>query len=166
LNTDNKLITFFTVIAGGIVAYLMLGHSQTRQIDVSLLPTVNALLNTFTTILLVLAYVSIKQKKNVVHKYFMISAMVTSTLFLVSYLTYHYFSPGPKLYAGEWLVFYRIILFSHIVLAALILPFILKSFLLGLRNKTQKHKQFVKYTFPIWLYVSVTGVVIYIMLYM
>ncbi len=166
MKTDNKFIAIFTIVAGSIVAYLMFGHSQSKTIDVTFLPSINALLNSITTLLLIGAFISIKRKNKQLHKRLMITAMISSTLFLICYLTYHFYSPGPKLYEGQWVAIYRFILFSHIIWAALILPFILKSFLLGIRNKPTKHKQFVKFTFPIWLYVSLTGVVIYIMLYL
>ena len=99
------------------------------------------------------------------HKNVMLTCFGTSTLFLVSYVVYHWFKSGPKLYEGDFKTTYYIILFSHIVLAAIIIPLALFTLYRGWNNQLEKHRKIAKITLPIWLYVSVTGVVIYLMLY-
>ena len=95
----------------------------------------------------------------------MLAAFGVSTLFLISYVIYHWFKAGPKSYEGEFTTIYFIILISHIVLAAIILPMALITLYRGWQNQIQQHRKIAKITFPLWLYVSVTGVIIYLMLY-
>ena len=89
----------------------------------------------------------------------------TSSLFLVSYVIYHWFKAGPKLYAGEFITIYYFILISHILLAIFIIPLALITLYRGWNMEVAKHRKIAKITYPIWLYVSVTGVMIYLMLY-
>ena len=95
----------------------------------------------------------------------MLTCFGTSTLFLVSYVVYHWFKSGPKMYEGDFKTMYYIILFSHIVLAAIIIPLALFTLYRGWNSQLERHRNIAKITLPIWLYVSVTGVVIYLMLY-
>ena len=95
----------------------------------------------------------------------MLTAFATSSLFLVTYVVYHWFKAGPKLYDGQWITFYYIILLTHIVLAVLVLPLALVSLYRGWNNQVSKHKKIVKFSYPVWIYVSITGVIIYFMLY-
>ena len=134
--------------------------------SVSSLPLVNALLNSLATVLLVCGYVAIRRGKIQVHRALMLSAFGTSVLFLVSYLIYHYHA-GSKPYPGTGAlrVIYLTILATHIPLAALIVPLALLTAFRGLRSQFDRHVRIAVWTFPIWLYVSVTGVVIYLMLY-
>jgi putative membrane protein len=99
------------------------------------------------------------------HKIVMLSAFGTSSLFLVSYIIYHWFKSGPKLYTGDYQTVYYFILLTHIVLAAIIIPLALFTLYRGLSTQIDKHRKIAKITLPIWLYVSVTGVIIYYMLY-
>ena len=126
---------------------------------------VNATLNGITTLLLIIGYYLILNKKREAHKSVMLTSFGTSSLFLVSYVIYHWFKSGPKLYTGDFKIFYYIILFSHIILAALIIPLALFTLYRGWNNQIQKHRNIAKITLPIWLYVSATGVIIYLMLY-
>jgi uncharacterized membrane protein YozB (DUF420 family) len=131
------------------------------------LPTLNATLNSVSIVLLISGYISIKLRKSVKpHKAFMISAFVTSTLFLMSYLVYHS-QVGSVPYTGQgWIrSVYFFILISHIILAALIPPLALVTLYYGLRGNLPRHKGIARWTFPTWLYVSITGVLIYSMLY-
>ena len=96
----------------------------------------------------------------------MLTCFGTSTLFLVSYVVYHWFKSGPKKYGGDFEIIYFIILFSHIVLAAIIIPLALFTLYRGWNNQIKRHRSIAKITLPIWLYVSVTGVIIYLMLYL
>ena len=95
----------------------------------------------------------------------MLTSFGTSAAFLVSYIIYHWFKSGPKKYIGEYPEIYFFILITHIILAAIIIPLALITLYRGWTNSLPKHKKIARITMPIWLYVSVTGVVIYVMLY-
>jgi uncharacterized membrane protein YozB (DUF420 family) len=130
------------------------------------LPTLNASLNAVAATLLLLGYFAIKQKKEELHKRLMISALVVSAAFLTSYLIYHYHVPSKKFPDLGWIkTVYLLILIPHIILAAAMVPMILKTFWHAFRNEREKHRRIARITFPIWMYVSVTGVVVYFMLY-
>mgnify|MGYP001165490278 FL=1 len=163
-----RIIYVVSVVISLAVAFLILGPRPDGiegMIDVSALPLVNASLNGITTLLLLVGYVLIFQKKINAHKSVMLTAFGTSSLFLVSYIIYHWFKSGPKAYLGDHQVFYYTILITHIILAAIIIPLALFTLYRGWVSDIQKHKKIAKITLPIWLYVSVTGVIIYIMLY-
>ncbi len=134
--------------------------------SLSALPAVNAFLNGTSAVLLTLGYLLIRQKKTTAHKICMLFAFGTSSLFMVSYLLYHY-QVGSVPFGGQgWIrPVYFTILVSHIVLAALILPFALVTLSRALNGHFQKHARIARWTLPLWLYVSATGVVVYVMLY-
>ena len=130
------------------------------------LPTLNAILNTIAACFLISGYVAIKKKNEVLHKKLMISALVVSAMFLTSYLIYHYHVPSKKFPDLGWIkTVYLFILVPHIILAAVMVPMILKTFWHAFRDERQKHLKIARITFPIWIYVSVTGVIVYLMLY-
>jgi uncharacterized membrane protein YozB (DUF420 family) len=139
---------------------------------VQYLPAVNATLNATATVLLVLGYVLIKQRREEAHKRAMMAAFFVSIAFLACYLTYHtylqiYTTAGHVPFAGPASVkpIYLTLLFSHIVLAATV-PFLAGiTIFLGYRDRRRAHRRWAVWTFPIWLYVSITGVVIYVVLY-
>ena len=163
-----RIIYTVSVVITLAVAFLILGprpEGMEGLLDVSALPLVNALLNLISTILLVLALWFVKRKKIEEHKKTMIATFGTSSLFLVSYVIYHWFKAGPKLYAGEFITIYYFILISHILLAIFIIPLALITLYRGWNMEVAKHRKIAKITYPIWLYVSVTGVMIYLMLY-
>jgi putative membrane protein len=151
------------------VAFLILGPRPTNieqySLDVSILPAANATLNFITAILLIVGLIFIKNKKKSYHKNTMLCAFGTSTLFLTSYIIYHWFKAGPKEYIGEFSLLYYFILISHILLAMIIIPLSLITLYRGWNSQITKHRRIAKITFPIWLYVSITGIVIYFMLY-
>ncbi len=130
------------------------------------LPTLNATLNAVAAGWLVLGYVLIRRGKRRAHRLAMIAAFATSTLFLVSYLVYHA-QAGSRPFTGQgWIrPVYFAILISHIVLAASIVPLAIVTLTRGLRARYDAHRRIARRTLPIWLYVSVTGVVVYFMLY-
>ena len=164
-----RIIYIVTTVISLAVAFLILGprpDGLEGMLDVSALPMVNATLNSITTLLLMYALVLIKQKKIDAHKKVMLSAFGTSTLFLVTYVIYHWFKAGPKLYIGEWTTFYYSILLSHIILAIILMPLALIALYRGWNNQITKHRKIVKFAYPVWLYVSITGVTIYGMLYL
>ena len=136
------------------------------MISIGDLPTLNAALNGTSAVLLALGYLFIRGKKVDLHKACMVSAFVTSTLFLGSYLFYHYHA-GSNSFPGEgWTrPVYFAILTSHVILATSTLPLAIVTMARGLRGRFEKHRRIARWTLPIWLYVSVTGVVVYLMLY-
>jgi uncharacterized membrane protein YozB (DUF420 family) len=130
------------------------------------LPALNALLNGTAAVLLVFAHGKIKRGLIEQHRRLMIAAFSTSILFLISYLTYHAIV-GTVRFDGEgmWRTVYLTILATHTVLAAAVPVLATITLILGLRGRYPKHRRIARWTYPIWLYVSVTGVVIYFMLY-
>ena len=134
--------------------------------SVSSLPLVNALLNGLATILLICGYVAIRSGRIQVHRRLMISAFATSVLFLISYLVYHAHA-GSRPFPGRGAIrtVYFTILISHIVLAAVIPPLAAVTLWQGLRSRFDRHVRIARWTLPLWLYVSVTGIVVYWMLY-
>jgi putative membrane protein len=143
------------------------------------LPKLNAILNGTCSILLLISLYFIKQKNIVMHKRINILTFCLSSLFLVSYILFHYLntetrfgdlngdgvlSPEERAAVGNIRYVYYVILTSHIILAAAVLPLILLSFYRGLQMQVAKHKKLVRWAFPIWLYVTVTGVIVYFMI--
>lgn len=130
------------------------------------LATLNALLNATAAVLIGFGYVAIKQKKIERHKRFMIAAFGTSVLFLGSYLARNLLY-GDVHFVGTGLykIVYFAILISHVVLAAVVAPLVVGTLALGLRRNVPRHRRLARVTFPIWAYVSVTGVLVYLMLY-
>jgi uncharacterized membrane protein YozB (DUF420 family) len=139
---------------------------------ISDLPAVNASLNALSTVFLTFGYIFIKQQKRDAHRNCMIGAFVTSTVFLACYLTYHhllYKTTGRRgtPFAGQGWVrpVYYFILWTHIPLAGLIVPMILVTLNRARKQRWELHKKIARWTWPLWMYVSVTGVIIYLMLY-
>jgi len=138
------------------------------QITPAFFPALNAFLNGTSAILIGTGYYFIKNGRREAHKRMMIAAFVTSTLFLISYLYYHLvLRAGVTHFRGEgvWRPVYFSILISHTFLAVVVVPFILVALNRALKGNFARHKAIARYTFPIWMYVSVTGVVIFVMLY-
>jgi len=134
--------------------------------SISDLPAVNAILNSTSAVLIFLGYLFIRQRRVAAHRACMVAAFLTSTLFLISYLTYHYYHGSTK-FSGQGPIrtLYFAILFSHTILAAVIVPLVLTTLYRAVRGQFVSHARIARWTFPIWLYVSVTGVVVYLMLY-
>lgn len=133
--------------------------------DIHVFALINAIINSAVSILLVLALVAVKSKNFVLHKRLMLTAILLSVLFLVSYIAHHLLA-GDTVYGGEGDIryFYYFILITHIFLAAIILPFILFTAYRSLTGEYARHKKLARYTWPLWLYVSVTGVLVYLMI--
>lgn len=130
------------------------------------LPAVNAALNTLSTILLALGYVFIRKKHIDRHKACMIAATVVSAIFLTSYLTYHYFHGSTKFtHPGSIRYLYFFILITHVILAAVVFPMVLITLYRAWKKQFDRHRRIARWTWPIWMYVSVTGVLVYLMLY-
>lgn len=168
--SDRPFFVFNAVLstaALGFLAWILLFRraSTDGTIDLRFLPAVNAGFNALAASLLVAGYVAIKRKARRLHKYCMVSAFVASTLFLVCYVSYHYVH-GDTRYQGTGPIrtLYLAILASHVLLSMSVVPLALSSFYFALRRSFTKHKRVTRWALPIWLYVSVTGVVIFFML--
>mgnify|MGYP001394324109 FL=1 len=163
------LIIALSVIIPIVVALLMLFpdvfHIESESIDFSSLPFFHAILNGSTAVLLLTGFVLIKNKKANLHKAAMLSAFVLSSVFLVSYVTSK-LTNAPVPFEGEGVIryVYFFILISHIILSISVLPLALFSIYRGMTGEITKHKSIVKYTFPIWMYVAITGVLVYILM--
>lgn len=133
---------------------------------ISSLPHLNAFLNSTSALLLLMGYSFIKRRRIIAHRNCQMAAVITSTLFLVSYLTYHYYHGDTK-FLGQGLVrpFYFTILITHVLLAMAILPLVIITLVRAARGDFARHRRIARWTLPLWLYVSVTGVIVYVMLY-
>jgi putative membrane protein len=191
LNTNPKIVTdkfIFRFVAAISIFVLAVVIILNRKIIpapsvmpsfTQYLPKLNAILNGTCSLLLLLSLYYIKKLNITMHKRINILAFILSSLFLVSYILFHWLlphetvfgdingdgalSPAESAAVGSTRTIYLIILVSHIILAAGVLPLILLSFYRGLQMQVQKHKKLVRWTFPIWLYVTVTGVIVYLM---
>jgi putative membrane protein len=133
--------------------------------DVHIFALFNAIINSAVSVLLIAALIAVKNKSYVLHKNLMITAIILSILFLISYIAHHLLA-GETTFkgAGNIRYFYYIILATHIFLATIILPFILFTAYRALTGEFAKHKKLARYTWPLWLYVSVTGVLVYLLI--
>lgn len=133
---------------------------------VNALPAVNATLNGTATLLLIAAFVAIRRDNRQLHRKLMLSACTVSVLFLVSYLIYHNNSGMTRFLGEGWAkTLYFFILFTHIPLAGIVVPLAAATLWLGLTERFERHRKIARWTFPIWLYVSITGVLVYFFLY-
>ena len=167
---DRRFFLFNAVVSAAALAllgYLLLLRqgAVTTGADVSFLPGVNASLNALAATLLLLGYVAIRRRKWRVHRFFMVAAFATSSLFLVSYLVYHAVH-GDTRYRGTGALraLYFSVLASHVVLSASVVPLALTAFWFAFRRQFVRHARVTRVLWPIWMYVSVTGVVIYFLL--
>jgi putative membrane protein len=173
------IISFSIVIFFAVVLLSRVKWEVNLGFDVHLFALVNALINSWVAILLVVALLAVKNKKYELHKRLMLTAMVLSVLFLLSYICHHLFagdtrfgdinhdgilSDTEKAHAGTKRIIYYIILGTHIPLAGIILPFILFTAYRGLIGEYPRHKKLARITWPIWFYVAVTGVLVYWMI--
>jgi len=136
------------------------------MISVTDLPTLNASLNALCTVLLLIAYAHIRARRIEQHRKTMLAAFATSVLFLISYVIYHA-QVGSKPYPGTGVLrtIYFTILIPHVILAAAVVPLALMTLRRGLKRDDARHRAIARWTLPIWLFVSVTGVIVYLMLY-
>ena len=175
------VIGIISVLVPLVVAFLLFspGDREDASSWTSFLPHLNGVINSATSIVLVFGYVFIRQGNKEWHKAAMITAFTLGCIFLVSYIIYHSTAPstvfgdtdGDSVLSdveaeviGTLRSVYLVILLSHIILAAVVVPFVLFAFFFALTGKFERHKKIVKYTFPIWLYVSVSGVIVYLMI--
>ena len=158
---SNKLIVIISVAIPVAVAILF--GVKIDGYDFSFLPPIYASINGLTAILLVSALIAIKNKKRSLHEFLMKVCLGLSALFLVMYVLYHMTS-DPTSYGGEYRGLYFTILVSHIVLSVSVIPLVLFTYMRALNSNFDRHKKLARYTFPIWLYVAITGVIVYLMI--
>ncbi len=159
----NKLIIVLSVAIPLVVAILF-----GVKLDIELpifLPPVYATINAFTALILITAVWAIKNKKRKLHESLMKTAILFSVIFLMFYIAYHMTSNSTS-YGGEGVLkyFYFIILISHILLSIVIIPFVLITFVRAITNDIERHKKIARITFPLWLFVAISGVIVYIMI--
>ena len=163
-----SIIGGLSLVIVGLVGVLLLGHQPglAWSAEVSGLPALNAALNATCAALLVSGWVAIRRRRIAVHRACMLAACVASALFLVSYVVYHALA-GSRPFGGQgWIrVVYVPILVSHVVLAAAMVPFVLTTVYRALSGQFDRHVPIARRTLPVWLYVSVTGVLVYVLLY-
>lgn len=164
----NIIIIILSVVVAGLVSVLAnitLQGADQLPWDVHFQPKLHAILNSITAFLLIVGFYFIKKKQITAHRYSMGAAFLVSGIFLLSYVVYHGLTESTS-YGGEGVlkILYYFILISHIVLAAIIFPLILMTIHRALTNQIERHKKLAKWTFPLWLYVAVTGVIVYLMI--
>ena len=166
---DRSFWVFNAVVSTAAVGFLgwllLVRDGGSVNADLSFMPGVNATLNATSAMLLVLGFAAIRSGRREIHKRLMVAAFAASAVFLIGYVLYHY-AHGDTLYQGEGAIriVYFTILITHVLLSIVMLPMILTTFYLAARERFATHKRLARWTLPIWLYVSVTGVVIYFML--
>lgn len=161
------VILLISVAALGFLVWLIYfkGGSDYSSNLITSLPALNALLNSTSAVLLLFGYQAIRKRNFSRHMKFNLTAFVTSTFFLISYVIYHNFH-GSTPFTGQGFVrpIYFFILISHIILSAVVMPMVLTSFYLAFAGKLKLHRKVSKVTLPVWLYVSVTGVLVFFLL--
>ena len=169
-DSDRRFWVFNAAASGTAVLFLgwLLygrGASASGSTDLSFMPAVNASLNALTSVLLVSGYVAIKSGNKQLHRYLMVSAFVTAALFLVGYIAYHAVHGDTK-YTGQGAlrVVYFSVLISHVLLSMVTLPMAIAALTFALMKNFVRHKRVTKWLFPMWLYVSVTGVAVFFFL--
>ncbi|QNK77297.1 DUF420 domain-containing protein [Winogradskyella sp. PAMC22761] len=164
----NKWIVVLSIIIPVVVAILSRVKLQDLGFEVApltFLPPIYATINGFTALLLISAFIAIKNKNVILHENLMTTAVWTSVVFLVMYVAYHMTSDSTP-FGGEGTIkyIYYFILITHIILSIVIIPFVLITYVRGITNDRARHRKIAKITFPMWLYVAVTGVVVYLMI--
>jgi putative membrane protein len=164
----NKWIVALSIIIPIAVAALFGVNLRSLGFDVApltFLPPIYATINGLTALILIIAVIAIKNKNIVLHKNLMTTAIGCSVVFLVLYIAYHMTSDSTK-FGGEGLIkyVYYFILITHIILSVIIIPFVLITYVRAISNNIERHKKIAKITFPMWLYVAVTGVIVYAMI--
>ena len=164
----NKWIVALSIVIPLAVAALFGVNLKSLGFDVkplTFLPPIYATINGLTALILIIAVIAIKKKNIVLHKSLMTTAIGCSVVFLLLYIAYHMTSDSTK-FGGEGVLkyIYYFILITHIVLSIVVIPFVLITYVRAITNNIERHKKIAKITFPLWLYVAVTGVIVYIMI--
>lgn len=157
-------VVVLSILVPGLVAVLYFGNTL-KGYDTGFLPPVYATLNGITALILILGFVAIRRHKIVLHHRLMTSAIVLSALFLVLYVIYHSTNESTS-FGGEGAIrgIYFFILISHILLSVAVVPLVLITFVRALSRRFDKHRRIARITFPVWLYVAISGVVVYLMI--
>lgn len=167
VNNHVRTVIIVTVIVNLLIMLLSFLPGYVGDLPgwITRLPLLNAILNSFTFIFLLFALLAIMKRNILLHQRFIYAAFTTTALFLVSYVIFHFMAESTP-YGGTdaIAVIYYIILISHIILAAVIVPLALMSFFTGYKDMRETHKKWVRWTMPLWLYVSATGVIVYVMI--
>jgi putative membrane protein len=159
------IFTFSIVVFAAVVLLSRVKLEVDLGFDKHLFAKANAIINSMVSLLLICGLVAVKSRKYLLHKRIMLSAIVLSCLFLSSYICHHLFTGETKFGGtGSMRYFYFFVLGTHILLAAIILPFVLFTAYRGLTGEYDKHRKLTRITWPVWLYVSVTGVLVYLMI--
>ena len=159
--TVRKIIIAVAIVVPLVVAALF--KVKITGIDLGFLPRIYAGINALTAFFLILALLAIKRKNIVQHRFFIRICLLLSILFLILYIAYHMTS-DPTIYEGKYTAVYYFILVSHILLSIAVIPIVLLTYLFAWEGNYARHKKWNKYAFPIWLYVAVTGVIVYWMI--
>lgn len=177
-----RIILAISIAIPVVVALLLLipgKENLSNSFDVTFLPKLNAIINSAVTLLLIAGFIAIRNKKQNTHKSFMLTAFFLSGLFLVSYVTYHFLASESKFgdlnhdgvldaaenaAAGSTRYIYYFILLTHILLSTAIVPMVLFTIYRSFAGQFEKHRKLAKWTLPVWLYVSITGVVVYLLI--
>ena len=160
----NKWVVVLSIAIPLVVAALF-GIKIPNVEPLTFLPPIYASINAFTALILVLAFMAIRRKNIQLHKKLMKTAIVLSALFLGMYVAYHMTSDSTK-FGGEGLIkyIYYLILFTHILMSIVVIPFVLITYVRAITNNIERHKKIARITFPLWLYVAISGVLVYIMI--
>lgn len=173
------ILVFSAIVFTAVVALSRVKLNLDLGFDIHIFARINAIINSIVSVLLVAALLAVKAKRYTQHKKLMLTAMVLSVLFLVSYICHHLLagdtifgdldhdgilSEAEKSHVGSARILYRLVLFTHIPLAGLILPFILFTAYRAMVGEWEKHKKLARITWPVWLYVAITGVLVYWMI--
>lgn len=160
----NKLIVVLSIVIPIVVAVLF-GVKIPNVEPLTFLPPIYATINGITAIILVMAFFAIKKKNIVLHENLMTTAILCSAVFLLMYIAYHMTSDSTK-FGGEGIIryVYYFILITHILLSIVVIPFVLITYVRAITKNFEKHKKIARITFPLWLYVAITGVLVFIMI--
>lgn len=173
------ILVFSVIVFTAVVALSRVKLNADLGFDIHIFARINAIINSIVSVLLVAALLAVKSKRYTQHKKLMLTAMFLSVLFLVSYICHHLLagdtifgdlnhdgilSEAEKSHVGSARILYRLVLFTHIPLAGLILPFILFTAYRAMVGEWEKHKKLARITWPVWLYVAITGVLVYWMI--
>ncbi len=175
-----RIIYVISMVIPLVVAFLIFFPAKFGAGNwVKVLPMVHAIINSLTVITLIAALLAIKKGNVIAHRSFMLASLILGVFFLISYILYHSNVPSVKYgdlnhdgivddlemaTAGTSRLVYLVILASHILLSILVVPFVLFAFYYALTNQIDRHKKIVKYTYPVWMYVSITGVIVYFLI--
>lgn len=161
------IIAILSVVLIGIIALLFFlpGYDGDVGFDVTIFPLLNAIFNLFTFSFLIISLIAIKKKNIPLHRTFIMLAFATTSLFLVSYVIYHFLTEPTKFGGGTFLKYtYFFVLITHVTLAIVNVPLALLSVVRGFNMQIAKHRKIARWTMPIWLYVSATGVIVYLLI--